>query len=165
MKMQAAAATAQIPAPARLGTIFRFPPFTRAPRGFSTCRQQTNSHTHTHTLNVETAVNQFPTELLWNNTPTYAELMCGWWEVCVFRYFNYNQILRREIFTQSIFAHSRSAPALSAWHDLFRIHKTHVHSNTLSNNHVQHSTATTTTTTVTTNTKAFPALARFSLWE
>lgn len=66
--------------------------------------------THTHTLNVETAVNQFPTELLWNNTPTYAELMCGWWEVCVFRYFNYNQILRREIFTQSIFAHSRSAP-------------------------------------------------------
>lgn len=53
--------------PARIGTIFHFPPFTRAPRGFCTCLQQT----HTHTRSGKTAVNQFPTELLWNNTPTY----------------------------------------------------------------------------------------------
>lgn len=63
MKMQAAAATAQIPAQPGLAQFSAFH-LSRALHVDFPHAVSRQTLTHTHTINVETAVNQFPTELL-----------------------------------------------------------------------------------------------------
>lgn len=110
MKMQAAAATAQIPAPARIGTIFRFPPFTRSTWIFHMPSADKLTHTHTHSTLRQ----------LWTNFPPnffetihqHTRSLCVDGGRCAFSATSIIIKFCAERFSHNQFSHTHEAPRL-----------------------------------------------------